>query len=72
MKGLQMNALPFPRTDVTPFVIYVFAEEMPYLSLENVFYFFRTRITYILKLCADAFVFQLLVLGCYFLKLQCG
>lgn len=60
-----MNALPFPRTDVTPFVIYVFAAEVPYLSLENNF-FFRTRMTYMLKLCADACVFHLLVLNVTF------
>lgn len=66
-----MNALPFPRADVTPFVIYVFAAEMSYLSLENTF-FFRTRTTYMSKLRADACVFHVLVLGCYFLKLQYG
>lgn len=68
-KGLRMNALSFPWTDVTPFVIHVFAAEVPYLSLDN---FFRTRITYMLKLCADVCVFHLLVLGCYFLKLEYG
>lgn len=33
-----MNALPFPQTDVTPFVMYIFVAEVPYLSLENIFF----------------------------------
>lgn len=64
-----MNALPFPGLMSRLLSFTSLWQRFPIYHLK--IYFFRTRITYMLKLCT-ACVFHLLVLGCYFLKLEYG